>query len=283
MATGNKLHRRWKIPTCLYDEKLIKDLYDKNGNIAGSKDYNFDFIAGSTFDRLGFNSNSDRITVNEAGDGVISAKIKVYPGTQTLYVDTFENPYAIYLNEEYRYQLPYTCILFPESVTVQQTDEVVTPDGNESDESGAWGDIDSTYLAIAPEYNYYTEDSFKEFLSTGDESILVENTSRKQLPKDLVLPSELYGYDIIGLVPYALRGYEEVEYVYVPQTYTELDATALSNTNIKEIVIRDGGLITVNASAFDNNTELEIITLPEAIVTIPSFTGCPKLKEIATN
>ena len=268
-------------PECLYSEELIKDLYNKDGEIISQIDYNFLLTAITDDDDIVVHSNNKSILtgyeINEDSDGYcITVKVKLQAGPQTLYVDTFKNVNAT--DEEARVGL-----LFTENFDTQQTEVEFIPGDDIAGGESTWEDIDGAYLAIAPEYNYYTEDSFKEFLSTGDESVLVENTSRKQLPKDLVLPSELYGYQITGLVPYALRGYEEVEYVYVPQTYTELDATALSNTNIKEIVIRNGGLITVNASVFDNNTELEIITLPEAIVTIPSFTGCPKLKEVTTN
>ena len=270
------------IPECLYSEELVMNSEFSNGTM-GDIDYNFIFAACSWINYVSLSSytiNKDGYSSEIMKDDTIgrhvSLKIPISKGSQTIYLDSFFD------EELFSEKESYVNVLVPKYFYVKQTDTEFIP-GDDASEDKTWENTNKVYLAIAPEYNYYTEDSFKEFLSTGDESVLVKNTSRKQLPKDLVLPSELYGYKITGLVPYALRGYEEVEYVYVPQTYTELDATALSNTNIREIVIRDGGLTNINADAFNNNANLEIITLPDDIVAIPVFIGCTKLKKVTSN
>ena len=260
---------------------------------------NYDEDDGYTFDELWYGkkweilwNNNEAFTIDEwikyCDEGIVPERVGIElvvehdvdkhlrGGDYSHYTKYFEaGTYTIYVAA-----IGDASIEIPSAVIVTKAGENSKPDDSVEE---IWNESTKAYLAIAPEYNYYTEASFKEFLSTGDESVLIKNTSRKQLPKDLVLPSELYGYQITGLVPYALRGYEEVEYVYAPQTYTELDATALSNTNIREIVIRDGSLTNINAAAFNNNTSLEIITLPDDIIAIPVFINCPKLKKVTSN
>ena len=107
------------------------------------------------------------------------------------------------------------------------------------------------------------------------------NDNRSTLPSDLVLPTELFGYKIDGLAVNAFSGYDEIEYIYIPSTYTLFKTSQFNNCTAKEIVICSQSF-ELTDEYFAGNEHLEAITLPDNTTEIPegAFAGCINLKEI---
>ena len=177
------------------------------------------------------------------------------PGTYTIYISSL---YTGSSSSNYDRQRSNVVIKFPGDINVTQT-EAYFPTNETNPWDGYTGEV---YLAINEEYVNATR-------------------GPSRLPSELVLPTELFGYKITALKDGELRKYPNIEYLYIPSTYKTLTFAQIYECTAKEIVIRDNENLTT-IPKFDNNTNLEIITLPGNIISLPddAFRYCSNLKHV---
>ncbi|MBR3358593.1 MAG: leucine-rich repeat protein [Solobacterium sp.] len=96
----------------------------------------------------------------------------------------------------------------------------------------------------------------------NEDGILINYTGNDT---EIVVPD---GVKIIGSAPFsAMKGYQAVEKLIIPEGVTEIQANALSYSNIREIVL-PSTLKIIGDYAFANCKNLKSVTIPEGVTEI---------------
>ncbi len=105
---------------------------------------------------------------------------------------------------------------------------------------------------------------------------------KDQLKGKFIVPSEIEGLPVIGIVDNGFSDCTKLESVILPDSLVELGSGAFSAcTSLARIALPDD-LQTISGRCFSDCTELESVILPDSLVKLGpyAFSGCTSLKKI---
>lgn len=124
-------------------------------------------------------------------------------------------------------------------------------------------------------------DSYNGFLYTLDENMQITLTSYSVDEKEVVIPSEIEGRQVVGIGT-AFRDNKNVEKIYIPDSVTSIGSSAFENcTSLTSVTIPDS-VTSIGDEAFKNCNSLTSITIPGGVMSVgySAFYGCELLAEI---